>query len=449
MPTTLSDLSRAVRPTLFATARNPELLSALTLAHLASGSLHRLAARALPEPPANPLEGLERLRRFLDRRFRHLAFEEHARIWGFFEEERLRDPEDRERAETTRLLLEEAYDATQGTSRPIPEIYRTFLENRCFPEVLYPPLDVILRLDAGTRTLGPTTCCDEALLFGALAVATGLCAPEDLTFLGSPFHYTLFVPSSGGTYWFNGKKEGLDRETWRAMGSGEEARKQLRTRLPVADRVITLRGAAVRGRPGSLSSGNLERAAERIRDFLGFEPTLLEELRSSDPTPPEPSPPCWKEAPQDAAGWEEALRRGEGPIPLLARHAHRSLRGTHLRAFEEAALRGNAPFLRGAQVLSLDDAVQALRELPDPTSPLEGTDRLALPDEVFRLGRGTPRERALALFALLRHSPLAADGIHLPREEREPAALSLCVGGPDWGVLWGNVHIPGEDLLPR
>jgi hypothetical protein len=490
-----SALVRAVRPTLFGAAEDPDLIFALLLSNLMSPSLRPLAGKALPKAPADPAATMRKIRKFVDNRFSHIPPLEMARIWGLHERERIADPEERAAGDGAMEMLRAGYLKTRETDRPMREELWDFLKMEAFPEFLYPTLDLIpfrepVPFPERTGgTLGLTSCFDECLLLATLAVSSGHCAPEDLIFLGSPFHYTLFAFAGDRGFWFNGKRELLPAEEWESLHPGDPlgAARELDSRVLVYDRIVTARGSRVRGRSGGLAGEDLRRAKERISGFLGFELNLFDGGKTDVEESPDPgegrigpddsqNPDSekgeavglegeqpssgaapWRQEVREPEAWEAEIRRraGEGEMPSRsALHAFRSLRGTEPGAFAEAALRGYRVYLQSAAIANPDEGIRRVRALGGTESYLPGGDRMALPDEVLRFDRGTRKERALTLYALLRLSP-AFEGV---REDAPGAggkgptgkipSLFLEPGEEDWVLHVGDRSIPGRDLMP-
>ncbi len=460
-----SALVRAVRPTLFGAAEDPDLIFALLLSNLMSPSLRPVTEKALPRAAADPASAVRKIRKFVDNRFFHIPPLQMAHIWGLHEQERIADPTERAVAAEAMEQLRAGYRKTQSTDHPMRTELWDFLEMAAFPEFLYPTLDLIpfrepVPFPERTGgTLGLTSCFDECLLLATLAVSSGLCAPEDLIFLGSPFHYSLFAFVGERGFWFNGKREVFSAEEWEALHPGDpaKAREDLESRVLVHDRIVSVRGSVVRGRPGGLAGEDLRRTRERLSGFLGFDLDLFDgetSARESGEGRPLPTPTGadWGREPRDPSAWEAEIRRraGEGdPLSLSALHAFRSLRGTDPEAFAEAALRGYRVYLQSAAVSGLDEALRQVRSVEGTASYLPGGDRMALPDEVLRFGRGDARERALTLYALLRLSPEFCGDGGAPGGETSPAGtLALEPGAEDWVLRVGDRTIPGRDLMP-
>ncbi len=241
----ISRLSWAARPALLEAAREPGLLMALLLADLMSPSLWdfresirlKTAGDMAASPPERPTAGrpelvMQEIHDYMDRHLFHASPLEVEEIWGCLDldEERARlgaDEVDYAVA-VIRRGLEERRDMgiLSGKQDILP-----LLDAGRLPDYEYSTIDVIRahrrHLHRGKhKPFGVTSCADEAVLSAALAWAAGHVPLEGVVVFGSPLHYTTLVERHGRGYWFNGKHEYHDAESWaRACGSpGVEAR---------------------------------------------------------------------------------------------------------------------------------------------------------------------------------------------------------------------------------
>lgn len=128
------------------------------------------------------------------------------------------------------------------------------------------------------------------------------------------------------------------------------------------------------------------------------------------------------------------------PVLEAARYAFRAPDVRQPAAYIAAAQRSFHVWVRSAEILTLEDALQASRSIPGTQSVFGATGRLALPDEALLLGTASPNERALLVYTLLALSPA------LGAQAQTAAQLA---GNPGhWQVSWQGQLIPGNALLP-
>ncbi len=154
------------------------------------------------------------------------------------------DPEEREASEYAMRMIE------TSTRSPWAESLKPLLHDGLFPLVVYGTVDV-LRVHGrrlGKRALGVTSCLDECALAVAIAIAAGVCRWEDVVFLGSPPHYTVYIRTTDGGVWMNAKREMHTRSGWaeHCAGFEEEHRaREMTDMIGAVDRVICGEGLAV------------------------------------------------------------------------------------------------------------------------------------------------------------------------------------------------------------
>ena len=508
----VSLLSWAARPALLEAAREPGLLMALLLADLMSPSLWEfrekirlktagdraaaVQARPADERPAEerPALVMEEIHDYMDRRLFHASPLEVEEIWGCLDldEERARlgaDEVDYAVA-VIRRGLEERRDMGILTGK---QDILPLLDAGRLPDYEYSTIDVIRahrrHLHRGKhKPLGVTSCADEAVLSAALAWAAGHVPLEGVVVFGSPLHYSTLVERHGRGYWFNGKREYHDAESWarvcgshggdspaqacgshggdapaQACGSHDaESRAQdcappgaaavqkaFEARQQGLDRLVTpLGGHRFHTNESTLSAARLARTGEWLTRFFGAELRPIAEARERgirfSPDPLDETCLRALDEATDAAAvrrlLKELAREYPGSIMELAHYAFRDLWVEHPEAYVEAAARGHLTRGRAAGIASLAGALDVVREVAGRDSIFDDLERIALPDEVLLFGTGTHRDRALLLFTLLCHAP------YLDRAEKD--ALQLVFTDADSFVLVGDEAL-GATALRR
>ncbi|MCX6363226.1 MAG: hypothetical protein NTW58_03475 [Actinobacteria bacterium] len=472
MSADISRLSWAARPALLEAAREPDLLMALLLADLMSPSLWdfrekirlKTAAAGAAAPHGRSADNgpelvMEEIHDYMDRHLFHASPREVEEIWGCLdlkeERARLGSHEVDYVVAVIRRGLEERREMgiLSGKQDILP-----LIDAGAFPDYEYSTIDVIRahrrRLHRGKhKPLGITSCADEAVLSAALAWAAGHVPLEGVVVFGSPLHYTTLVERHGRGYWFNGKHEYHDADSWaRECASTDAAavQKAFAARQQGLDRLVTpLGGHRFHTNESTLSPARLARTDEWLTRFFGAELRQIAEARERGirfvPDPLDEA--CLRtldEAP-DAAAARRRLKELAGEYPgsvmELAHYAFRDLWVEHPEAYVEAAARGHLTRKRAAGIISLPGALDVVREVAGRDSIFDDLERIALPDEVLLFGTGTHRDRALLLYTLLRHAP------YLDRALKD--ALQLVFTAADSFVLVGEAAIGVTELRRR
>ena len=483
MSADISRLSWAARPALLEAAREPGLLMALLLADLMSPSLWefretiRLKTAADGAAAAHgrsaddrPELIMEEIHEYMDRHLFHASPLEVEELWGCLdlneERARLGAGEVDHAVAVIRRGLEARRDLGILTGK---QDILPLMDAGRFPDYEYSTIDVIRahrrRLHHGKhKPLGITCCADEAVLSAALAWAAGHVPLEGVVVFGSPMHYSTLVERQGRGYWFNGKHEYHDAESWaRACGTHDAesparesaapgaaaVQKAFEARQQGLDRLVTLLGGhRFHTNESTLSATRLARTGEWLKRFFGAELRQIGEARERGIRflPDRLDEACLRTLDEatDAAAvrrrLKELARQHPGSIMDLAHYAFRDLWVEHPEAYVEAAARGHLTRRRAAGITCLAGALDAVREVAGRDSIFDDLERIALPDEVLLFGTGTHRDRALLLYTLLRHAP------YLDRAGKE--ALKLVFTDVDSYVLVGDEAI-GATALRR
>lgn len=415
-----------MRPNLFTATGDPDLLTALILAHLMSPALWGLADRirlghpGLPSASAEPVRAIQH---FVNAHFLHFRPHDAGRIWGIEERERLTDPEERETVDYTLGLIADILDRILPSEPQfIPVV--PLLAQGAFPQFIYPVIDLLL---AGPRalpelphkSLGVTCCLDECLLVAALAVAIGVVRFEDFCILGSPFHYALFLFPGEKGFWINAKREYFDAATIAAAVAAEgRAGPQalFDDRIERCDRLVAPAGYCLfaAGR-GTLARPHLERHAESLERLFGAPLAVSGMARAgamaAQPVAGREAALARFAACRSAGDYEATVRAwAAGADDLLPECALLAFRHPHVRQpeiYREAALRDYHAWMRAAEVLTREDARAIVEGIPGRESVFGDSGRLAMPDEVLLFQTANERERELLEYTLLAHAPAA------------------------------------------
>lgn len=457
----LKVMTQAVRPTMFTVTARPELIIAVLYTDLMSERLWRLAEE-ISKSSGKPSSGealakrMAKIHQFANARFYHAPPKEFARLWGLHERENIKDREDLAANDYAMDILARGFESAKQMASGVPMLLE-FLKMGLFPEYVYPTMDVVLAHGARLQglphhPLGMTSCVDECILIAALALATQSCSLDDIVFLGSPFHYSLFIfPEGGEGFWFNAKRELFDERAWNSLcrgGSVSGAREAFESRMLIFDRLVTPRGYCVfPGGPITLSRERLKALMERLGGFLGLDPEQfapefnqgvegaaeLENREARIIVGP------WASGAAVAERLRDLIAENASPVALESMYAFRSLDVPHPEAYVKAALSGYKTYLLAAEASDLGEALEMVRSIPGRESILHGPDRIALPDEVLLFQTASDNERVLLLYTLLMHSTAFP--------EAAKPDIQVSSGSRPWKVRCGGMEFAGHDLL--
>ena len=440
-------LAHAVRPTLFSAAAYPDLIVALVLANLMSPRLWELAARIFGgtlgghRPHEGPLgESLHKIQRFVNAHFYHAMPPEFGRAWGLQEREST-DDEELSAGDYAMRALKEAILLAHSTAYDYSRLVK-LVDMGLFPQHVYSPVDVILahgpRLShMPGRPLGMTSCLDECVLIASLAIASGCCTLDDIVFLGSPSHYTLFIFAGGHGFWFNAKRWFFDEEAWRAAcasSPGEDAQELVDRKLPVCDRIITMRGHCLF--PGGQTTLGKERLEQVTTAMCRFEGIHSRQARQAMQCTSIAAPPAdgayeYLDGCSTRQQYEQRIvemrDRPDWIVPLCALHVFRHCTYAAKEAIIEAAAHGFTVFVRSGEVLNAEDALDIARAIRGSDSIFQDPVRLALPDEVLFFDTADRRERALLAHTLISLSS------HVASDSK--SQLWTSADGAEWQML--------------
>lgn len=414
---------QAAKPTLFNTTARPELITCVLMANLMSEPLWSLAHRigkpiTGASPEADRARVLAKIHKFTNSRFYHATPLELAGIWGLHEREYIIDRDDLEASDYAMKIIAWAYELLKE-KRPWGPMLLEFLKMGLFPEFVYPTVDVILahgpRLsNQPNRPLGMTSCADECILIASLALVLRCCSLDDIVFLCSPFHYTLFLfPEGSDGFWFNAKREYFDSRGWARLNEGysRAARAEaFMSRMVVFDRLITPRGSWIYHKEESnLKPERIDFLLSKIGRFLGIElkelsPTIGKGLpRQIEPLEDEVLPAMDECESSGAVATQirALVEKNCAPVVASSLYTFRQLEVPEPGVYVSAALSGYKVWLRSAEVLSVSDAVALVQDISGRESVFGASDRIALPDEVLVFNTASDNERVLLLYTLL------------------------------------------------
>lgn len=410
-------LIKAVSPSLFSAALHPDLIIALIIANLMSPKLWELAGRIPSDNRANPEVMMKRLHKFVNRNFYHPNPSEFCRIWGLYERETVTDPDELASSDRAMSVIRQGIELTRNRDA---DFVIGLLGNNTAPRYIYPTVDLILAYaptlqELKPPVLGMTACLDECVLIASLALAAGLCKMEDIVFVGSPLHYTLYLFPDEGGYMFNAKREFFRRQDWIKQSGGEpDASSRLFIeKLFVCDRIITPFGYCVfPDGPVTISPERMENVVKQISRFLSATPPELSQALAA----------VRKAQATDLAGADRidgltvlscssieaiVLAGKDNPAyPLLetALYVFRHPLVNEPELFKEAAMKGFRSYILSGTVLCPGDAREIVDGISGNESIYGGSLRIAMPDEVLAFNTASNEERKLLEETLLRHA---------------------------------------------
>jgi hypothetical protein len=412
-------LLKAVSPSLFSAAMHPDLITALMIANLLSPKLWELAGKiSLTFGERDSLEEkMRRLQKFTDNHFFTAGPAEFCRIWGLYEPDMTSNHEDVSSGLQTMLTIREALEKNEGQ-----DIRKELLQYGVAPRYVYPTVDVMMayaRVQKQSKhPKGLVSCLDGCVLIASLALALGLVRIEDIIFIGSPFHYTLYLFPDGDGYMFNAKREIFARQDWINISGDipEVSNQMFINKLLVCDRIITPFGSCVfpDGKV-TIDPSWMEHMAKKVSWFLDATPgeisLALETSLRIGGQGISGAEQVGSALPSGRDGVEEALLKNaaakESSLLLeAAMYAFRHPAVKEPQLYQDAAMKGFRSYILSGTVLNEADA----REIADGIAGTESiygeSSRLAMPDEVLVFNTASVKERELLVDTLVRHAGL-------------------------------------------
>lgn len=416
-------VARAVKPNIFDSAADTELILPLVLANLASPRLWSLAQKLTTRLVDFPDDGnphgvspfLRAAAKQIDRDCKHVHPSEVSALFGDLDLAH----------ETQRLgsqIVENAirsieasahFRQAQGDDRQM-ELLDEIAAGR-FPAFTYNNIDVIracrrLLNKKSSAPAGLTSCLDEVAMFAALAMTMPEGAVYDMVLLAAPVHYTAFGrDGQGRPFWFHGKNRFYTKADWDRCVAEQHAgdvHAAFADHLVTLDRIMTIEGTFDFA-SGScrITPANLSDIAKAMESFFGVMPRDLNEALSRPIAfaPPSPFAALYRQfvalPARDAftAFLDEQEAHPDLESDLVAA-SFRSLKGCDPRAFLIAARQS---LLRGLDLTSVQTVLAQIRALPLRDSIFEDRERIAMPDETLLFGGGTDRDCGLLLHIAL------------------------------------------------
>jgi hypothetical protein len=371
------------------------------------------AAKSVSDP-ARPLAALQDIHHFLNQRFHHAIGETFAATWGLQEGRRITDPDEREASDYVMEFLSRCYEI-QGDSVPWSVPLVPLLKDGQFPLYVYPTADTLRMLGRQSgrkRVLGVTSCLDECVLVASLALAAGVCRWEDIIFVGSALHYTVYILTPEGTAWFNARREFFTRDDWEKLCAGEGmggALGQLHARLTIADRIISGRGVAVF--PKNHLSGDRASVIQSIAHVEQFSGTPMPWLSPFPDGQGDQVFTGWESVASGFAGGARGVQQAVldrariGGTPMLdaALYMYRHPEFCHPEVIRHAARKNFYTCLHALSATSVGDLHARVDAVPGHESIYGDSGRIALPDEVLAFGTASEVERELLRSVMHEH----------------------------------------------
>lgn len=418
-------------PNIFDAHVFPDLLLPLVLGNLLSEDLWEFSAKiqarlAEGSPAAQGKVGdgtgaippvLRAIQHQIDRHFEHLTCRRVGEVYGLLD---LDEERQRLGADAVDELVGLFQDRQRSFAALHDEAAESILEDLSqsrFPAYYYTNFDVVranrrLVHHKSRSPMGLTSCLDEVAIFAALAMTLPKEPVETVIALANPTHYTAFGwGSSGEPWWFYGKNALYSMEDWRnraeerANGNLQECFDQV---LGGFDRIIAVSGAFdFRSGKSSIPEEHLEQFAAMIDTFFGVRLKQLDAaLRGTRSQFPEsPLAPVLREL-LGSRSIETArtrlLNSTEEPLQMV-QYSYRSLDVADHGPYLQAARQSPWAKRVAASLLSVEDAVAYLQNIPGSESIFRNRGRIAMPEETLRLGTGSDRDKALLLHILIEH----------------------------------------------
>lgn len=420
-PDEVERCSRAASLTVLEIDADPRgLIPALLLADLMSPALwswrERKRALGADGRPLSARSRLDQLQRF----FHHYTFtilpgEPGGDAWGLtdFSEEALRlgagfVAERRAEYDATLRRVRQENPASQFGRIVDEPYYARGLFPRLRSETIE-VMDAMARVHPEGKASGK--CIGLGVLWAAALAVWGRFPLDRVVIVGNRAHLFVYLDVEDGhllnnTRWFSTtriRNRSALSEMARSVASGTE------TTFFYVPRLGMCRCAEGTSEIPAPRLGDIHR---RIADLLGLplrHPPATR-LRFIEPDEPLPDPAGHESAESYRMEVERRARERPRSVCALALYAWRSLRVRHPEAYVRAALRDWHTRQEAAQIRSLDEALGLVRAIDDRRSIFGSRERIALPDETRLFRAGHDRDRALRLYALLRHSRLADPG---------------------------------------
>lgn len=432
---------RAVAPNLFDVVAHPDLVFTLILANLMSSRLWEMRERLSTPDNSNedtPEPYPRRLQRLLDHHFEHVTPTRVADMNGVLDLDELSKRYGTPAVDFALFQIVAALNwRVEHGALDQHALGLDLIENGKFPAYTYATIDEAwacrrLLQRRKHKPWGLTCCLDEAAIFAALYLTQANGDADDVVILGAPTHYSVFVQTPEGPWWFYTKQELYSPATWSALVSeAYEGGSQLafNDRQLTFDRIITASGTYVLSTgESSIPPANLRTIVSRLDSFFGRRLAQLDTALSRPVRLAEGS---------DARGVVKSAASASSAAEVRRRVSQAAFddgNGAALRAlcnFRTLDVPDPSVYLLAArqtielqnlvpESLTTDDAIRAVAAVTGSVSIFEDPDRIAMPAETLRFATGTVRDKALLLHVLLER---AAD---LDAKQRDTLETVVC-----------------------
>lgn len=422
-----SGLCASVMPNIFDAHVFPDLLLPLVLGNLLSEDLWNFSAKiqarlseattaqAVGDAPSDSLPPVLRaIQRQIDRHFEHLTCQRVAEVYGSLDLDQERS---RLGSAVDELVLQ--LQGGHGSFAPLhTEAALSILEElslNSFPAYYYTNFDVVranrrLVRHKSRAPMGLTSCLDEVAIFSALAMTLPKDPVETVIALASPTHYTAFGwGSSGEPWWFYGKNNLYSMEDWRRRSS-ERMQDDLQGCFDEVlcgfDRIIAVSGTFdFKSGVSLVPPEHLEIFVSMIDKFFGVRLKQLDAALGGSrcQLPESPLAPVLREL-LGSKSIETARARllGSPEEPLqMVQYSYRSLDVLDHQPYLRVARLSPWAKRVATSLVSVEEAVAYLENIPSSESIFRNRERIAMPEETLRLRTGSDRDKALLLHVLI------------------------------------------------
>jgi hypothetical protein len=430
-------VGNSIAPNIFDVHADPQIIIPMVLGNLMSPLLWKLsegiAAQQEQDGAGTEREQLnarlQALQRQVDRRFEHVSPARVAELNGVLDldEESLRLGDVTVRSAVASIQATISWRTERGTLTTGDAITELIPQGR-FPDYSYGNIDVLhaSRRLLGKRShppLGITSCLDEVAIFAALAMTGPVDQLDGIVVLASPAHYTVFGWTGDESWWFYGKNaliRATDFQDLVAQQYAGDAQSAFDDRLPQIQHIVSRRGSHdLTTGVGSIPSDELDLIIAAMDRFFGVRLSQVGTDRSIVTTGHTALNDLLDECLplRSAAAVQAHVFAAAAGIPDPMHDAAQSVlasfRSIHLAdpsAYLEVARRSSLLRSVAVGITSIDEAIAIVAGIAGDESIFLDRDRLAMPDELLRLGTGTDRDKALALHALIEMASLVQRG---------------------------------------
>ncbi len=433
------ELSISIAPNIFDAYLNPDLLLPLVLGNLLSPKLWALSTKITqrlkstpnfgddhPETLTEPIAYIRAIQREIDRNFTHLQQNQLIDIYGELD---LTEEKNRLGAENIARTIQELknFYTYSPLAQTIPENVTlsilSSLEQQRFPAFSYANFDVIRanRLVKGSRahaSMGLTSCLDEVGIFAALAMTMPPGIIQNVIALSCVSHYTAFAwTATGEICWFYGKNKLFGQAQWRDLVNqefGGDSQRAFNQRMNDFDCITTVAGTfEFKTGNTSIAQDHIDEIVEKLDQFFGCRLSQLSAgLEQNQTVFPELAiTPILREllGTQSIEHARARLLRSDDSSCQQVLYSYRSLELQSLYPYLQIARENSQCKKLGLALLSVQEAIELVRNIAGQHSIFDDRLRIAMPDETLRLQTGSDIDKALLLHVLIEHFHTASD----------------------------------------